>query len=132
MDIRLTRFAYSPFGTLGRLDLDGDILWTVERQWENNRPNVSCIPEGVYRCKRYNSAKYPDHWEVTGVPGRTKILIHSANWPGELAGCIAPGLNLGRDHSVQQSRSALRRFMEFTRGLDEFDLHVTHYVPEYP
>lgn len=50
----------------------------------------SCIPEGRYICKRYSSPKHPDTWEITGVPNRSKILLHPANTIDQLLGCIAP------------------------------------------
>ncbi len=49
----------------------------------------SCIPEGIYICKKYSSEKYPDTWEITGVPGRKAILFHTANYVSQLKGCIA-------------------------------------------
>lgn len=91
---------YKPEATPGVLrDSHGvEISKTLERpNLENNRDNPktkenesSCIPEGVYLCKRYSSPKYPSTWEVIGVSGRSKILFHPANTVDELLGCIAP------------------------------------------
>lgn len=103
--IELERFAYSPLGTFGRLRHPAGLeLYTVERPWAGNAPNVSCVPEGVYALEPHSSQRYQDTWALVGgtvshfpAPGATRsaILIHAANVPGDLAGCIAPGLDLG-------------------------------------
>ena len=90
---------YKEEATLGFLkDSDGnDLCRTLERPNLSNAKDdpktsvneSSCIPEGIYLCKRYSSAKYDKTWEVIGVPGRSKILIHSANTVDQLLGCIA-------------------------------------------
>lgn len=74
------------------------ICETLERPNLNNQKDnpatpeneSSCISEGEYLCKRYSSEKFPDTWEVTNVPNRSKILFHPANKINELLGCIAP------------------------------------------
>lgn len=91
---------YKDEATLGILkDSNGvKICETLERPNLGNardNPNTkenesSCIPEGTYLCKRYSSPKYPDTWEIIGVPGRSKILFHAANTVDQLKGCIAP------------------------------------------
>ena len=93
--IRLERFAYTPFGTFGRLFLPESSLWTVERWWCDNRPFESCIPEGDYRVRPRRSARFGEVMEVCDVPARTDILFHPANRPRELQGCIAPGVDFG-------------------------------------
>ena len=90
---------YQAEATLGICDSNGTIICkTLERPDLGNakdNPNTtknesSCIPEGIYLCKRYSSQKYPNTWEVIGVPNRSKILIHPANTVDQLLGCIAP------------------------------------------
>lgn len=88
----LERFAYTPFGTYGYLKGPNIEFCTVELPWRNNEPRVSCIPEGDYALvpRRFYRGGY-DTWEVVQVPERSHILIHVANWPDELAGCIGIG-----------------------------------------
>jgi hypothetical protein len=90
---------YKSEATLGILkDSSGDeICRTLERPNLSNakdnpktaKNESGCIPEGIYLCKRYSSPKYPNTWEIIGVPGRSKILIHTANTIDELLGCVA-------------------------------------------
>jgi len=90
---------YKKEATIGTIiDKDGKhICKTLERPNLNNQrdnPSTkenesSCIPEGVYVCKKYSSPKYPDTWEITGVPNRSKILFHTANYINQLLGCVA-------------------------------------------
>ena len=114
----LVRFAYLPAGTLGRLhSSEGQLqLFTLERPWQNNRPFVSCIPEGNYGLRRFDGSKWKGVLEVEDVFGRTAILIHPANQPVELAGCIAPGMDWNIEKNiptVQRSRDALSVVMDW-------------------
>jgi hypothetical protein len=84
--------------TLGTLTLYSDKhqvlqLKTLELPWKNNTPKVSCIPEGRYLCKyEYSTAFKKNLYELKGVPGRSEVKIHAANYTKELLGCIAVGL----------------------------------------
>lgn len=56
------------------------------------------IPLGTYRITLYDSPKHgPNTPLLNGVPGRTFIEIHPANWAHELLGCLAPGKEMGND-----------------------------------
>ena len=115
MEITLERFCYHPEGTLGVLTVGGEEFYTVERPWEENLPRISCIPEGEYEMKRRKSPKFGWCWEVKDVPNRTYILFHSANFPDELQGCIAPGISLMTDRiAVSRSRDAMKEIEELT------------------
>lgn len=67
----------------------------VERPWDGNKPDVSCIPR---------PACYPATWEYSPkhdcslyhlkVKDRTAIELHSANVFEQLLGCGAPGSNM--------------------------------------
>lgn len=95
---------YKTEATLGILkDSSGNELFKIlERPNLSNAkddPNTSknesgCIPEGVYLCKRYSSPKFPNTWEVIGIPNRASILFHSANTVDQLKGCIAPCMKI--------------------------------------
>ncbi len=83
--------------TLGELTDDNDIhlCYTLELAWNNNEPETSCIPPGVYTCIPHNSAKFPNTWEVSGVPGRAAILFHSGNTSRDTRGCVVFGNTKG-------------------------------------
>lgn len=87
---------YLPEGCFGELWGDGErICYTTERAWNFNRSFTSCIPEGNYTIRRCTVEKFGDCWIVNGTGHRTGILIHIANLPSELQGCIAPSLARG-------------------------------------
>lgn len=113
--ITLERFAYTPMGTFGKLTMPEFSCYTVERPWLDNKPFVSCIPEGEYDIflSRYNRGGYPAY-EVMDVPNRTLIKIHVANTMDDVLGCIGPGLALGyidQKWAVTSSKAALKTFM---------------------
>lgn len=103
--LELERFAYTPFGTFGRLEVwepndgTGHVVFecfTIEPEWENNAVGRSCVPVGKYLLKFEESARFGRFlWELKGVPGRAESKLHPANLASELEGCIAPGLRLG-------------------------------------
>ncbi|MBY5482086.1 hypothetical protein HFO84_32900 [Rhizobium leguminosarum] len=86
---------------------DKIIAYTLEKPWQGNAPLISSIPDGAYGgILRYDHA---DKWriELTGVPGRTHVQIHTGNTPDDSEGCILVGLKLGGDMcSVLDSKSA--------------------------
>ena len=116
-EIPLDRFCYHPEGTLGKIELDGETFWTIERPWKNNEPNVSCIPIGLYKMERRVSPKFGETWYMPDVPDRTWILMHVANFPKDVQGCIGLGMGLMGDRiAVSQSKKAIALFEEMTVG----------------
>jgi hypothetical protein len=136
-DQTLTRFAYTTDGVFGRWG-----PWTtVEEEWRDNQPRISCIPTGVYRCERttFHRGGYPT-FEICDVPGRTHIKMHRANTEEDLLGCVGLGLNLGvlrvEDEDSRQlayklaalaSRKAFSAWMESMGDADGFTLHIVDY-----
>ncbi len=113
-DLTLTRYAYTSTGTYGQLTTQGLLLWTVERPWQDNQPWISCIPLGSYPLRWVDSPRFGGSWEVAEVPGRTHILLHAANKPGDLAGCVGVGMRPG-DGRVYDSRDAMTILNESLR-----------------
>lgn len=96
-------FDHGTFSELSRED-DSKVCAMVEREWANNRPSVSCVPEGFYQWLPTSSPKYGDCYyleapelgvTLTGPSLRTHILTHVANAPFQLEGCLAPGEMFG-------------------------------------
>lgn len=103
--IRKSESSQGTFGTL-QVSEDGALLYTCftgELPNRGNAPQVSCIPVGTYTCAPWHSKKYPNHYTVTKVPGRSAILIHHGNFCGDtregylsnVQGCILVGRALG-------------------------------------
>jgi hypothetical protein len=87
--IYLIRMKYSDTETLGNLTVGDTVFKTLERPWKDNKPNISCIPAGSYIVKWTFSPRMLKYtYEVTGVPNRSGIRIHVANYFNELLGCI--------------------------------------------
>lgn len=94
--------------TSGYLAVNGDIVaYTLEPPWEHDASLISSLPDGTYRgVLRYDHA---DKWriELSGVPGRGNIQVHTGNSPDDTDGCILVGSKLGRDLcSIQDSKKA--------------------------
>lgn len=132
----LTRFAKTPDGVFGRLG-----PWTtVEEEWQDNLPFISCIPADTYICKRVQSPKFGNTFEVMDVPGRTHVLFHALNTEEGTQGCIGVTRRLGvlrvRDEDSRQmvhklaglsSRVAFKAWLATMEGVDTFRLHVVDY-----
>lgn len=118
-DMVLSRAPSSAFGTFGMLRVESvPFAVTLERRWENNRPSVegkpgSCIPVGRYLCKRVQSPKFGNTFEVTGVPGRSKILFHKGNLDDDSHGCILVGEQFEIYKSEPGILAAAHGFAEF-------------------
>jgi len=122
MRLTLERWADSPFGVFGTLRAGNQEWYTVERPWLDNAARISCIPPGHYAVQLGTffsgdgPGGKPDYpaYEILDVPHRMDIKIHRANTAAEVAGCIAPGKNLGwvnERWAVLQSRLAFAEFM---------------------
>jgi hypothetical protein len=124
-------------GTLGVMSFphySQAIFHYLELPWLHNRPNVSCVPSGVYAGVRDYSPKFKrevyylvggsvvrDEEGLALSPEATRFLCiagHPGNWCQDLQGCGAPGLtfienhpggsNGQRSHFVGSSVAALR------------------------
>jgi hypothetical protein len=80
---------YTPSQTNGVLIFGNVDIKTIERPDLNNRPMISCIPEGEYLCKWSHMADHNvDHYQLQKVKERSAIFIHIATKPEQLHGCI--------------------------------------------
>jgi hypothetical protein len=101
----------------------------MERPWLHNKKNISCIPAGTYIIKPVQSPKFGDTYQVCDVDGRTHILIHKANRPSELQGCIAPCSKYGvlkGEWAGLESKAAYDKLME-RLGYGEHVLEIKRY-----
>lgn len=125
----LKRIESSKYGTFGVLSAPsvGFSCFTGEPPWKNNRNRVSCIPPGEYIVRIRRSPKYGIIFHLTGVDGRTYILIHWGNLAGDVelglkshtAGCILLGQSRGwlaGQKAVLNSRIAVKKFMRLMKN----------------
>lgn len=140
MNLLLRRLSNTDDGVFGRLYLPATPLYTIEEDWKGNQRRESCIPAGRYVLRRtiYHKHGY-ETFEVTGVPDRSRILIHPANTEEDVEGCIGVGLRPGKlwvrdeddpkhpmveKQAVVESKEAFRQFMMRMAGIDQAVLDV--------
>jgi len=99
-------------GVLTLLDNDLNPIFaaiSLERGWLDNKPNISSIPTGEYRCVIEYSPKFKKElWELKDVPNRSECKFHASNFWNQLNGCIALGdtaENIGRDFRLDVTNS---------------------------
>lgn len=124
MGITLQRLRDDFYGMHGQLlNDDGSLLcYTIEQHWHDNQHDVSCIPAGKYDCIPHDTQNHPNCWEVSNVPDRAAILIHTGNTIADTQGCIIVGLQANAA-GVLQSQMALIKL----RGVlpSNFQLTIT-------
>lgn len=136
MNVTLTRFDKSDDGVFGRLEADGFTCFTGELPERDNRTGESCVlPTGTFRVVWAASPAFRRFtYRLLDTPGRSGILIHSANLMGDrklgrraqLLGCIALGERLGwmdGQKALLTSAPAVRRF-ERLMGRKPFNLEI--------
>ena len=104
---------------------------TLERGWQNNKQNISCIPSGVYEVVLEYSPRFKmDLWEIKNVPNRSECKFHASNYWYQLNGCIAPGrrpkyLNSDKYLDVTDSKNTLKDFHKALKGCKKAMLIIT-------
>ena len=105
--------AYFEEGTNGTLFNSGKFLChTIELPWNDNKRNISCIPEGAYEVEPRFSKRFKHHLILKAVKDRSFILFHPANDAlKELQGCIAPVTYLSGIGKGVYSRDAMQKLL---------------------
>ena len=119
MELELIR-TYFPNGTNGVLrfsqdDKRGNICYTIELPWLDNKHRVSCIPEGKYELTKRYSLRFGWHLLVNNVVDRSYILIHAYNDAlKESKGCIAPVSICTGEGTGNNARLSLKKLLAIT------------------
>ena len=129
MLLEIKRVSTDNEGTLGVLYTNGFACYTLELPWRDNKPFISCIPEGLYTIALDDSViigKKPV-LRFYDVKGRWGILIHVGNYAGDVSagnksdvsGCIAIGF--GYDDNIKQkmitdSREAMEELLALVKN----------------
>jgi hypothetical protein len=128
-ELVIERQEFTKDSTIGSAYFNGDfICYTLERSYLDNKPFVSCIEEDEYELVPHVSKKFGETYALVnkniGVTHyqesdsvRYAILIHAANSPNELAGCIACGTRKDTDR-VYNSRQAVKDLLDIIRTND--------------
>lgn len=98
--------------SLGMIKIGGELVcFTLEPPWKNNDENVSCIPEGLYKYKKYQSAKFNRKClALYNVVNRSYISVHNGCFPHNTKGCILVG-NQVSHMQLFNSKQALKNLM---------------------
>lgn len=104
---------------------------SLERGWQNNQNNISCIPAGVYPViLEYSNRFKMKLWEIKSVPGRAECKFHAANYWFQLNGCIALGqslakLNADNYNDITNSKKTMAAFHKALANYTEAILIIT-------
>ena len=132
----------SPMGTFGKLIVQSEVFYTVERPWVDNKPFESCIPLGDYRLLwRPTTTAVPEEFDghtwylegehvglYDGDKARSRCCLHIANTSDNVNGCIGPGLGLGalsQNWAVLSSRPALLKLLQLV-GPQDAELSINN------
>lgn len=127
--ITIKRVSYLPEGSFGVIMQDNIPFGVIgELPWLNNLPKKSCIPTGKYICKRVQSPKFGNTFEITGALNRSNILFHKGNVPKkDSKGCIIVAEEfgmIGLKVAVLSSGKGYSEFMERLKDVDGFELEI--------
>lgn len=138
MDLLLKRTDYTDAGIFGEiLDAENKLLYySLERAYDSGFGNGSYlpkVPDGTYKCiKGLHQLKHMtfpfETFEITNVPGHTRILFHVGNYNNDSDGCVLLGTNLSKNSNppcITQSNKAFNAFIVLQKDLNEFALTVS-------
>lgn len=150
MDLQLVRDVAQVSYSYGTLTLDALTLQTLELGWAPEpgavcgRPDRSCVPAGAYQLALHDSPKHPKTWalvnpdlglyhEPDDVPAgvtvcRIACLLHVANYPTELEGCIGVGRtrDTAQPPAIWQSASAMALLQAALPWVDGHTLTISY------
>ena len=102
---------------------------TLELPWKGNMRRISCIPKGIYPCKKRKSSKTfnYEHILVMNIPGRSGVCIHIINFSRQLLGCVGVGrkfVDLDKDglKDITSSGDTLKELLSYLPN--EFELEI--------
>ena len=126
--VEIIRLEETEQGTLGVMRINKQVFCaTLEESDRLNAANVSSIPAQQFVCRRVQSPRLGETFQVMDVPGRSHILFHAGNTDRDTEGCILLGStwgNLSGRRAVLNSGATYREFMGVMAGRDEFHLTV--------
>ena len=124
-DFKLVRVATGPGGAFGVL-LHGGLPFavTLERVFDEKGEKSPIVPVGLYVCTRTVFYKYGyDTYEITEVPGHTRILFHRGSMEADSAGCVLVA-DTYQDTWIANSKVGFSKFMDRAAGRQKFNLEV--------
>jgi hypothetical protein len=122
-------------------------IYSIERPWLYNKPNVSRIPNDIYSVIPWVSPSKGPVWALLGgtvspykddVPYLAKrwgVLIHVANYPRNVEGCLGLGDSYAEHDpsgcpAVWNSLNTISAFRKIVHGQAVMMLHLTGEMTE--
>lgn len=129
MDLTLKRTSRTDACTQGTLALPSglelhslELTWLPDPDFPGGMPDKSCVPPGIYQLALHDTPKHPKSFALVNIElgvmhepdpaypnARIACLIHVANFPAELEGCIGVGMTAG-SCEIWESAIALAHF----------------------
>ena len=125
--VKILRLEQSKQGALGSLILDGSLFCTTLEPDTQDQVKHQ-IPQGVFQCKRFHGAKWPDTYEIM-VVGHTAVLFHAGNTEVDTQMCILLGQYPGKlkgQRAVLNSGATFGLFLDYMKAKYPagFDLQI--------
>ena len=134
MIVRIVRVTSDDQGTFGRMVSSNFECFTAEPPWRDNKSNISCIPDGIYKVIPRYSPRFGWTYYVKGIPKRNCVLLHSGNFAGDVSkgfiththGCILQGTYLGILKGQKAILASSVKVKEFwcLMNREEFELEI--------
>ena len=124
MNLTLERLVSDEAVTLGKLRGDGWMLCTLENPWIDNEPYISCIPFGTYTCKRVDSPRFGNTFQIMEVADRSHILFHWGNYEKDTMGCVLLGIDSNWKSMIYSSRKGFGQFIKHMEKVRVFELSI--------
>jgi len=128
--MEIIRLEFGEKETIGVMMKGGKVLgYTLELPWRDNQQYISCIPVGIYECKRVKTEKFGDTFQVMNVPNRTEVVFHSVATAKDTKGCIGTGRDVGYkngDRCVLGGLDAKKIFLQAYKDVDTFLLRISN------
>ncbi len=140
--IVLTRYGGHKHAILSDLHVYGDgrrlfDCKALELPYRDNQRYISAIPIGTYPLQLEYSPRFNmELWELYGVPRRSEIKIHVANYARQLNGCIAVGngrRDIDGDGKIDlvHSRNALHQLHQAMMPATRAYITITDIINHY-
>jgi len=92
-DIEITRQNLGTHMLGSLITKHGFTCVTLELPDDGNKPDISCIPPGLYKYKYRADGSNGECLQLISVVGRTYVQMHKGNWLKNTLGCILPGVS---------------------------------------
>ena len=102
----------------------------LERGWNDNKANISCLPKGNYPLVlEYSNRFKTDLWEIKDTGSRSECKFHAASFWSDLEGCISLGclykkINTDEYLDLSYSKFMMERFHSVLKDFDKVELVI--------